>query len=130
MGSSLSLLQNIQIPKLHPFSLSCFQIKATAFGMRSVVYVPRLKVDTVAALSNFCEKASMVSTGWDFNSTLSSPSLSLFLLSYSILMVFVTGLSCGPNSLHWLYSPPASCNFSFIPLQQCRDCGIQRECTG
>ncbi|KAA0033615.1 dihydrodipicolinate reductase-like protein CRR1 [Cucumis melo var. makuwa] len=33
--------------------------QATAFGMRSVVYVPRLKVDTVAALSNFCEKASM-----------------------------------------------------------------------
>ncbi|XP_054811873.1 dihydrodipicolinate reductase-like protein CRR1, chloroplastic [Prosopis cineraria] len=33
--------------------------QATAFGMRSVVYVPRLKVDTVAALSTFCEKASM-----------------------------------------------------------------------
>ncbi|XP_028797447.1 dihydrodipicolinate reductase-like protein CRR1, chloroplastic isoform X2 [Neltuma alba] len=33
--------------------------QATAFGMRSVVYVPRLKVDTVAALSAFCEKASM-----------------------------------------------------------------------
>ncbi|XP_022141086.1 dihydrodipicolinate reductase-like protein CRR1, chloroplastic isoform X2 [Momordica charantia] len=33
--------------------------QAAAFGMRSVVYVPRLEVDTVAALSNFCEKASM-----------------------------------------------------------------------
>ncbi|KAF7821913.1 dihydrodipicolinate reductase-like protein CRR1, chloroplastic [Senna tora] len=33
--------------------------QATAFGMRSVVYVPRIKMDTVAALSAFCEKASM-----------------------------------------------------------------------
>ncbi|THG11030.1 dihydrodipicolinate reductase-like protein CRR1, chloroplastic [Camellia sinensis] len=33
--------------------------QATAFGMRSVVYVPRIKLDTVAALSAFCEKASM-----------------------------------------------------------------------
>uniref|UniRef100_A0A5B6ZUB7 Dihydrodipicolinate reductase N-terminal domain-containing protein n=1 Tax=Davidia involucrata TaxID=16924 RepID=A0A5B6ZUB7_DAVIN len=37
--------------------------QATAFGMRSVVYVPRIKLDTIAALSAFCEKASMVSTG-------------------------------------------------------------------
>ncbi|XXG52049.1 hypothetical protein AAC387_Pa03g0469 [Persea americana] len=33
--------------------------QATAFGMRSVVYVPRISIDTVAALSAFCEKASM-----------------------------------------------------------------------
>ncbi|CAK9136813.1 unnamed protein product [Ilex paraguariensis] len=33
--------------------------QATAFGMRSVVYVPRIKPDTVMALSGFCEKASM-----------------------------------------------------------------------
>ncbi|CAN0902692.1 Dihydrodipicolinate reductase-like protein CRR1, chloroplastic [Linum grandiflorum] len=33
--------------------------QATAFGMRSVVYVPRIKVDTVGALSAFCDKASM-----------------------------------------------------------------------
>ncbi|KAL0317746.1 UNVERIFIED_CONTAM: Dihydrodipicolinate reductase-like protein CRR1, chloroplastic, partial [Sesamum angustifolium] len=33
--------------------------QATAFGMKSVVYVPRLKVETVSALSAFCEKASM-----------------------------------------------------------------------
>ncbi|KAL6005588.1 Dipeptidyl aminopeptidase BIII [Asimina triloba] len=33
--------------------------QATAFGMRSVVYVPRISLDTVAALSAFCEKASM-----------------------------------------------------------------------
>lgn len=33
--------------------------QATAFGMKSVVYVPRIKLDTVAALSAFCEKASM-----------------------------------------------------------------------
>lgn len=33
--------------------------QATAFGMRSIVYVPRISLDTVAALSIFCEKASM-----------------------------------------------------------------------
>ncbi|GFY84258.1 dihydrodipicolinate reductase, bacterial/plant [Actinidia rufa] len=33
--------------------------QATAFGMKSVVYVPRIKLDTIAALSAFCEKASM-----------------------------------------------------------------------
>ncbi|KAJ1402513.1 hypothetical protein SESBI_27920 [Sesbania bispinosa] len=33
--------------------------QATAFGMKSVVYVPRIKLDTVAALSALCEKASM-----------------------------------------------------------------------
>lgn len=37
--------------------------QATAFGMNSVVYVPRIKQDTVMALSSFCEKASMVSSG-------------------------------------------------------------------
>lgn len=30
-----------------------------AFGMRSIVYVPRIELDTVAALSAFCDKASM-----------------------------------------------------------------------
>ncbi|CAN1264977.1 Dihydrodipicolinate reductase-like protein CRR1, chloroplastic [Linum perenne] len=33
--------------------------QATAFGMRSVVYVPRIKENTVGALSAFCDKASM-----------------------------------------------------------------------
>ncbi|XP_052476791.1 dihydrodipicolinate reductase-like protein CRR1, chloroplastic isoform X1 [Gossypium raimondii] len=33
--------------------------QATAFGLRSVVYVPRITVDTISALSAFCEKASM-----------------------------------------------------------------------
>ncbi|XP_021730144.1 dihydrodipicolinate reductase-like protein CRR1, chloroplastic isoform X1 [Chenopodium quinoa] len=33
--------------------------QATAFGMRSIVYVPRIELDTVAALSAFCDKASM-----------------------------------------------------------------------
>ncbi|KAL8141508.1 hypothetical protein V2J09_014540 [Rumex salicifolius] len=33
--------------------------QATAFGLRSVVYVPRIKLDTVSVLSGFCEKASM-----------------------------------------------------------------------
>ncbi|RZC59031.1 hypothetical protein C5167_006337 [Papaver somniferum] len=37
--------------------------QATAFGMKSVVYVPRIKLDMVTALSAFCEKASMVSSG-------------------------------------------------------------------
>lgn len=38
-------------------------IKATAFGMKSVVYVPRIKPETVSALSALCDKATMVSTG-------------------------------------------------------------------
>ncbi|KAM7266373.1 hypothetical protein ACFE04_004270 [Oxalis oulophora] len=33
--------------------------QATAFGMNSVVYVPRIKIETVSALSAFCEKATM-----------------------------------------------------------------------
>ncbi|XP_057769302.1 dihydrodipicolinate reductase-like protein CRR1, chloroplastic [Salvia miltiorrhiza] len=33
--------------------------QATAFGMKSVVYVPRIKMETVSALSAFCEKATM-----------------------------------------------------------------------
>ncbi|CAL5209483.1 unnamed protein product [Lathyrus oleraceus] len=32
--------------------------QATAFGMKSVVYIPRIKSDTVAALSALCDKAS------------------------------------------------------------------------
>ncbi|XP_068635872.1 dihydrodipicolinate reductase-like protein CRR1, chloroplastic [Aristolochia californica] len=33
--------------------------QATAFGMRSVVHVPNINIDTVVELSGFCEKASM-----------------------------------------------------------------------
>ncbi|KDP22323.1 hypothetical protein JCGZ_26154 [Jatropha curcas] len=33
--------------------------QATAFGMKSIVYVPRIKLDTIAALSALCDKASM-----------------------------------------------------------------------
>ncbi|KAL1296363.1 dihydrodipicolinate reductase-like protein CRR1, chloroplastic isoform X2 [Arachis ipaensis] len=33
--------------------------QVTAFGMRSVVHVPRMELDTVAALSAFCDKATM-----------------------------------------------------------------------
>lgn len=40
-----------------------FWIQATAFGLKSVVGVPGLEMDTVAALSSFCEKASTVSNG-------------------------------------------------------------------
>lgn len=34
--------------------------QATAFGMKTVVYVPRINMETVSALSAFCEKATMV----------------------------------------------------------------------
>eukprot|EP01018_Ginkgo_biloba_P020648 Gb_11120 [translate_table: standard] len=37
--------------------------QATAFGMRSVVYVPGIQIDVISSLSTFCEKASMVSLG-------------------------------------------------------------------
>ncbi|KAL1533158.1 Dipeptidyl aminopeptidase BIII [Salvia divinorum] len=33
--------------------------QATAFGMKTVVYVPRINMETVSALSAFCEKATM-----------------------------------------------------------------------
>ncbi|KAJ6838521.1 dihydrodipicolinate reductase-like protein CRR1, chloroplastic isoform X1 [Iris pallida] len=33
--------------------------QAAAFGLRSVVHVPKLQLDTVSALSAFCDKASM-----------------------------------------------------------------------
>ncbi|XP_059452099.1 dihydrodipicolinate reductase-like protein CRR1, chloroplastic [Corylus avellana] len=33
--------------------------QATAFGMKSIVYVPRIQPDTVTALSALCDKASM-----------------------------------------------------------------------
>ncbi|KAI3697226.1 hypothetical protein L6452_30087 [Arctium lappa] len=46
-----------------------FCLWATAFGMNSVVYVPRIKPETIAALSAFCEKANMVSTGIDTTPT-------------------------------------------------------------
>jgi hypothetical protein len=34
--------------------------QAAAFGLSSVVYVPKIELDTVTELSAFCEKASMV----------------------------------------------------------------------
>jgi hypothetical protein len=34
--------------------------QAAAFGLNSVVYVPKIELDTVTELSAFCEKASMV----------------------------------------------------------------------
>jgi hypothetical protein len=37
-------------------------LQASAFGLNSVVYVPKLELETVAALSAFCEKASIVSS--------------------------------------------------------------------
>lgn len=58
--------------------------QATAFGINSVVYVPRVKLETITALSAFCEKASMVSSGvvwlhqlyqWDLSSSSKLPLL-------------------------------------------------------
>lgn len=34
--------------------------QAAAFGLSSVVYVPKIELETVTELSAFCEKASMV----------------------------------------------------------------------
>lgn len=34
--------------------------QAAAFGLSSVVYVPKIEMDTVTELSAFCDKASMV----------------------------------------------------------------------
>ncbi|XP_058111079.1 dihydrodipicolinate reductase-like protein CRR1, chloroplastic isoform X2 [Magnolia sinica] len=68
--------------------------QAMAFGMRSVVYVPRISVDTVTTLSSFCEKASMVSLG----------------------------LSCCADALCWFCTSSTSHYFSLVPLQKCRDC--------
>ncbi|KAE8681483.1 putative 4-hydroxy-tetrahydrodipicolinate reductase 3 [Hibiscus syriacus] len=44
--------------------------QTTAFGLKSVVYVPRIKADTISALSAFCEKASMqaaISASFHYN---------------------------------------------------------------
>lgn len=41
-------------------TMDCEQ--AAAFGLSSVVYVPKIELDTVAELSAFCEKASMVNS--------------------------------------------------------------------
>lgn len=34
--------------------------QAAAFGLSSVVYVPKIELETVTELSAFCDKASMV----------------------------------------------------------------------
>ncbi|URE23255.1 Dihydrodipicolinate reductase, N-terminus [Musa troglodytarum] len=43
----------------HPGSVYDNVKQAAAFGLRSVVYVPDIELETVTALSVFCEKASM-----------------------------------------------------------------------
>uniref|UniRef100_M1B4N7 Dihydrodipicolinate reductase n=1 Tax=Solanum tuberosum TaxID=4113 RepID=M1B4N7_SOLTU len=63
--------------------------QATAFGMNSVVYVPKIKQETVMALSMLCEKASTVR---------------------------VQGLFGCTNSFNWIHTSPASSNFSFFSL--------------
>ncbi|KAG4395058.1 hypothetical protein GLYMA_20G155600v4 [Glycine max] len=50
----------LEIPIINDLTMILGSIsQATAFGMKSVVYVPQIKLDTVAALSAFCDKASM-----------------------------------------------------------------------
>lgn len=66
-----NILSSTHVPKatvnslFETFFLHTINYQATAFGMRSVVYVPHIQLETVSALSAFCDKASMVSTGWE-----------------------------------------------------------------
>lgn len=116
--------------------------------MKSIVYVPRIQPDTVTALSALCDKASMVSTGWEviyikvhqlwfFNiSSLQfwvshHQTISTFFFFFCCIQTpILLGLSCCPNSIHWIYTSPTRCNISFLPLQQCRNCGIKAKCNG
>ncbi|XP_019452826.1 PREDICTED: dihydrodipicolinate reductase-like protein CRR1, chloroplastic isoform X2 [Lupinus angustifolius] len=60
IGQVCGLEEPLEIPIINDLTMVLGSIsQATAFGMKSVVYVPRIKSDTVAALSAFCEKASM-----------------------------------------------------------------------
>lgn len=106
--------------------------------MRSVVYVPWIKLDTVSALSAFCEKASMVSTGWDFTLlywfSFSFPvSLChefIFVLFVPYVWKLMSGLSYCADFVHRIYTPPASCDFSIFLLQKYRDCWVQTKRRG
>ncbi|KAH9617388.1 hypothetical protein KSS87_012259 [Heliosperma pusillum] len=60
LGSISQLRETVVVVDFtHPSTVYDNVKQATAFGMRSVVYVPRIELDTVAALSTFCDKASM-----------------------------------------------------------------------
>ncbi|XP_074367781.1 dihydrodipicolinate reductase-like protein CRR1, chloroplastic isoform X2 [Apium graveolens] len=60
IGKVCDMEEALEIPIINDLTMILGSIsQATAFGMNSVVYVPRIKQDTVMALSAFCEKASM-----------------------------------------------------------------------
>ncbi|XP_043717064.1 dihydrodipicolinate reductase-like protein CRR1, chloroplastic isoform X2 [Telopea speciosissima] len=60
IGIVCNMEEALEIPVINDITMVLGSIsQATAFGMKSVVYVPRLSLDTVTALSAFCEKASM-----------------------------------------------------------------------
>lgn len=44
------------------------------------------------------------------------------------LVAFSTGMSCCTNSLNRIYSPPASCHFCLLPLQERGNCRIKAKC--
>lgn len=122
--------------------------------MNSVVYVPRIKQETVMALSAFCEKASMVSTGWDVKFV----SLGIFIVFFMIVLVLLykltiprlqsffgikrraikihalwklfSGLSGCTNSVYRIYLTPASCNSSILSLQKRGDSWIKVKSRG
>ncbi|KAL7107185.1 hypothetical protein ACP275_06G038100 [Erythranthe tilingii] len=60
IGKVCDMEEPLEIPIINDLTMVLGSIsQATAFGMRSIVYVPRIKTETVSALSAFCEKASM-----------------------------------------------------------------------
>ncbi|XP_021284430.1 dihydrodipicolinate reductase-like protein CRR1, chloroplastic isoform X2 [Herrania umbratica] len=60
IGKVCDMEEPLEIPIMNDLTMVLGSIsQATAFGLKSVVYVPRIKLDTISALSAFCEKASM-----------------------------------------------------------------------
>ncbi|XP_057249550.1 dihydrodipicolinate reductase-like protein CRR1, chloroplastic isoform X2 [Beta vulgaris subsp. vulgaris] len=60
IGKVCDMEEALEIPIMNDLTMVLGSIsQATAFGMKSIVYVPRIELDTVAALSAFCDKASM-----------------------------------------------------------------------
>ncbi|XP_022891050.1 dihydrodipicolinate reductase-like protein CRR1, chloroplastic isoform X2 [Olea europaea var. sylvestris] len=60
IGKVCNMEEALEIPIINDLTMVLGSIsQATAFGMNSVVYVPRIKMETVSTLSAFCEKASM-----------------------------------------------------------------------
>ncbi|KAL1296362.1 hypothetical protein AAHE18_19G277400 [Arachis hypogaea] len=60
IGQVCGMEEPLEIPIINNLTMVLGSIsQVTAFGMRSVVHVPRMELDTVAALSAFCDKATM-----------------------------------------------------------------------